>query len=134
MNLARLAKARLELGDQQGALANHEECRLIHRKASRHRASYTDQCAVVDNLASVGDLRYEVGDDEGALQAYEGTGASRTRTRKSRSIKTEPAMEVVPNPRPSRRRQALAQNTSGALIAYEQEPQNSSATFAIRSI
>ena len=71
MNLAHLAKARLELGDQQGALANHEECRLIHRKASRHRASYTDQCAVVDNLASVADLRYQAGDDEGALQAYE---------------------------------------------------------------
>ena len=71
MGLAELAKARLDVGDLEGALADQEECLLINRKLRKRAPSFAQQLAAAENLASVGDLRLEAGDSEGALQAYE---------------------------------------------------------------
>jgi tetratricopeptide (TPR) repeat protein len=120
MNLAQLAKARLDLGDQPGALADHEECRLLHRKVSRRRASYADQCTVVDNLASVADLRHEAGDDEGAFQAYEELLpkehelVSRDPSNLSLQWNLSRTLDRVGDAKRS------LEDTSGALIAYEE--------------
>jgi len=70
-SLAELAKARLDVGDFEGALANQEECLLLNRKLWKRSPSLAQQLAAAENLASVGDLRLEAGDNEGALQAYE---------------------------------------------------------------
>jgi len=69
-NLGELAKARLDVGDFEGALANQEECLLINRKLRKRSSSLAQQLAAAENLASVGDLRLDAGNNEGALQAY----------------------------------------------------------------
>ena len=71
IGLAELAKARLDAGDFEGALANQEECLLINRNLRKRSSSLAQQLAAAENLASVGDLRLEARDSEGALQAYE---------------------------------------------------------------
>jgi len=69
-NLAELAKARLDVGDFEGALANQEECLLVNRKLQNRSSSLAQQLSAAENLASVGDLRLDAGNNEGALQAY----------------------------------------------------------------
>lgn len=71
ISLGELAKARLEVGDFEGALANQEECLLINRKLRTRAFGLAQQLAAAENLASVADLRLDAGNSEGALLAYE---------------------------------------------------------------
>jgi tetratricopeptide (TPR) repeat protein len=70
-SLAELAKAKLDIGDFEGALTTQEERLLLDRKLRKRGMGLAQQLAAAENLASVGDLRLNTGNHEGALEAYE---------------------------------------------------------------